>query len=98
MRFHELKTWPEFYEAVACESKTFELRRDDRGFDERDILVLREWDPAEQRYTGRSLEVEVSYVLRNAVNFGLREGFAVLGLNRSSIVVRDEAARGKETT
>ena len=90
-RFHELKTWPEFFEAVACGTKTFELRRDDRGFDERDILDLREWDPSEQRYTGRSLEVEVSYVLRNAENFGLRPGFVVLGLNVPSIVLRGAA-------
>ena len=89
MRFHELKTWPEFFEAVLCGSKTFELRRDDRGYDVRDVLTLCEWDPAEQRYTGREVEVQVSYVLRNAVNFGLREGFVVLGLERV-------AARGKD--
>lgn len=92
MAFHELKTWPAFFEAVMSGSKTFEIRRDDRGFGVCDVLALREWDPAEQRYSGRALTVEVSYVLRNAVNFGLREGFAVLGLNVATVVVNADAA------
>lgn len=42
---HELKTWPRFFEAVKTGRKTFEVRRDDRGFMPEDTLKLREWIP-----------------------------------------------------
>lgn len=42
---HELKTWSPFFEAIANEEKTFEVRRNDRDFQVGDILLLREWDP-----------------------------------------------------
>lgn len=42
---HELKIWPQYYCRVADGSKTFELRKNDRGFQPGDIVVLREWEP-----------------------------------------------------
>src|SRR3954470_11426726 len=40
---HELKCWPEFYKALVSGEKTFELRKNDRGFRVGDVLWLREW-------------------------------------------------------
>lgn len=37
---HVLKTLPDYFDAVARGEKTFEVRRDDRGFQKGDILVL----------------------------------------------------------
>ena len=34
---HNLKAWPEFFDAVADGRKTFEVRRNDRGYREGDI-------------------------------------------------------------
>ena len=51
MAEHELKVWPEFWPALASGEKTFELRKDDRGFRAGDILWLREWSKA-AGYTG----------------------------------------------
>jgi hypothetical protein len=63
---HELKSWPEYFERIADGTRTFELRKDDRGgFHEGDIVLLREWDPNTQTYTGRSLSARISYVLRD---------------------------------
>jgi len=42
---HELKTWPDPFVALRCGRKTFEFRRDDRGFDPGNVLVLKEWVP-----------------------------------------------------
>ena len=42
---HELKTWPEFFEAVRERKKTFELRHNDRNYKVSDHLRLREFDP-----------------------------------------------------
>ena len=66
---HVLKTWPEYFEAVASGAKTFELRFDDRGYQVGDHLVLREWSVTDG-YTGRVVIKRVSYVLRGGA-FGL---------------------------
>lgn len=43
---HELKVWPEFFDPLDRNEKTFEARRNDRGFKVGDILHLREFVPA----------------------------------------------------
>jgi hypothetical protein len=62
MATHELKIWPEFFDPVARGEKTFDVRYNDRGFEKGDVLWLREWNPAEGVYTGRSVERLVAYV------------------------------------
>ena len=77
---HELKTLPEYYGAVLSGQKTFELRRDDRGFQVGDTLKLREYENDE--YTGREITRRVIYIRRGPV-YGLAEGWAILGLGRT---------------
>lgn len=87
---HDLKTWPEFYEHVATGSKPFEVRReDDRRFEVGHVLRLREWVPStitrqKEGYTGAECHRLVTYVLRDAAFFGLKEGYCVLGLAKES--------------
>ena len=45
MAEHILKCWPNSYDAIAAGVKCFEWRRDDRGYEVGDVLVLRKWDP-----------------------------------------------------
>jgi hypothetical protein len=62
---HELKTWPEYFGAVLNGTKRFEYRdSSDRDFQVGDTLFLREWDPKEKNYSGRSVHARVSYILR----------------------------------
>ena len=62
MTTHELKTGPEWFEAVRQGLKTAELRKDDRGgFTAGDVLQLNEWAPG-KGYTGRKLRVIVTHV------------------------------------
>lgn len=81
MNIHPLKCWPGFFQDVLAGTKPFEVRReDDKHFQIGDTLILREWDPETNEYTGRELEKRVTYVLRDWG--GIRTGFAVLGLDR----------------
>lgn len=74
---HELKIMPEFYEAVAWSNKSFEIRKDDRGYKCGDTLLLREWDGEE--YTDKPpLERRIRYILRNCPKYGLMEGYCIL--------------------
>lgn len=60
---HELKIWPDFFDPVANGTKRFEMRMNDRNFQVGDKLLLREWNPIDE-YTGRSVRVAVTHVLK----------------------------------
>lgn len=77
---HELKTWPHAFGAVLDGSKRHEIRRtDDRSFAPGDVLLLREYDPGFERYTDRSVEVEVTYLTPGG-RWGLPPDLAVLSI------------------
>ena len=80
MKTHELKILPQYFQAVWDGKKTFELRKDDRDYAEKDLLILREWDG--EKYTGSALVVEVTYILRNAPEYGLAGGYCIMSINR----------------
>lgn len=78
---HELKCWPESFQAIVSGKKTFEVRRDDRGgFNVGDTLYLREWDPETKKYTGSFVMKDVSYVLQGFETFGVRDGFVIMSI------------------
>ncbi len=77
---HELKTWPEYFTAVANCVKAFELRKDDRNYKKGDVLHLKEWDHIHNCYTGRELKCVVDYILREAEVFGLKPGFVIMSI------------------
>jgi len=84
MSEHELKVWPEYFEALAAGRKTFEIRKNDRDFQRGDTLVLREYAPGPDEYTGFAVKRKVSYILNGdepmGFAFGLRTGFVAMGL------------------
>lgn len=75
---HELKIWPEFYEAVRSGLKTFEIRKNDRGYQAGDTLRLREYDPNSEEYTGKSIQRRVGYIVEGPPF--MPEGLAVLSM------------------
>lgn len=78
MVVHKLKTWPKYFQAIVDEEKTFEYRKNDRGFKKGDGLELLEYDPETNEFTGRSIRVLITYVLENQM--GVPEGYAVLSI------------------
>lgn len=78
---HALKTWPEYFQAVVKGEKTFEIRRNDRPFKVGDKLLLQEWDPKSETYTGNEEIVDVVYMLSGDPNkFGLFADFVAMGI------------------
>ena len=75
---HCLKMWPEFFAAIMTGCKTFDLRLNDRQFVEGDSLVLQEFDPNRDRYTGEMTVRRVVYILGGGP--GLCDGYVVMGL------------------
>lgn len=64
---HELKSWPADFEAIRVGALTAELRRcDDRDFRVGDTLREREYEPAADAYSGRSIRVRITRVDRMA--------------------------------
>lgn len=66
MAIHVLKTWNPYFEALWDKSKTFEVRKDDRGFEVWDTLLLRETVMETGEYTGRLINAQVTYILRDS--------------------------------
>lgn len=61
---HKLKIWPKFYTRVLEGSKTFEVRVNDRDFQSGDLVVLHEWCPRGERYTGNTtVAFRIGYIL-----------------------------------
>ena len=80
-RTHDLKVWPYFFAALLDGSKQCEARLNDRDYRVRDILRIREWDPADCEYTGRELTRRVTYLLAGPA-FGVKAGHVVMCLER----------------
>lgn len=72
---HELKTLPGYFKRSWIGDKTFEIRKNDRNFQEGDEVVLMEWEPQVTQdtsdnpgepfageYTGREIEGFIRYV------------------------------------
>jgi hypothetical protein len=75
---HELKTWPVYFQAVVNGTKTFEMRKDDRNFRVDDTLLLKEFNPSAQFYTGQEMLVKITYKLDGFA--GVTPGYCVLGI------------------
>lgn len=76
---HELKVWPGVFKAMCDLEKTFEFRKDDRGFMEGHFLWLREWNPDAKEYTGKSLRRKITYILRGPA-FGVPAEHVVMAV------------------
>lgn len=64
MKTHELKAWPHFFKEIVSGEKTCELRKDDRGYEVGDLLILREWNPNTKEYTGHAVGAYITHIIR----------------------------------
>lgn len=76
---HRLKCWPEPFAAAKSGIKRHEVRADDRGIQPGDTIVLQEWIPDSQIYTGAELTFLAGYVTRDE-NWGMPPGLCAFSL------------------
>lgn len=72
------KILPQYFHEVCAGRKNFELRKDEDDAQVDDILTLEEWNP-EVGYTGYSTNRTIMYVLRNVPEYGLMDGYCIIG-------------------
>ena len=79
---HDLKIWPKFFQQVRNEEKLFEIRSmDDRGYKVGDSLLLREYEPEKQEYSGRYVQVQVMQITTaDEYPAGLQEGYCSMSI------------------
>ncbi|MCS3692055.1 hypothetical protein ABIF07_001029 [Bradyrhizobium elkanii] len=89
MTEHVLKCWPVYFDALASGMKNFEVRKDDRGFQKGDTLLLQRTRPNDLYRVETDYHGKVCHELRFAINwiltggqFGIEPGYVVLALHR----------------
>lgn len=81
MTVHELKIAPQYFEPVLEGRKTFEIRKDDRGYQVGHLLHLKEFDG--ESFTGKSVLAEVTYM----TTFNQEPGYYVLAIKEPGFEV-----------
>jgi hypothetical protein len=87
---HDLKCWPDYFDAILAGTKKFELRKNDRGFNVGDVLLLHEWNPATGKYTDRFSLQRVTYMLEHSPDFGCAATFGLLAGHVIMSIIPDE--------
>jgi hypothetical protein len=81
---HDLKILAPYFEAVIDGRKTFEVRKNDRGYQSMDTVTLLEYDPEHkgyyrseaEMYTGRKHTATIGYV----TGYEQKDGYVVFSL------------------
>ena len=82
-RTHELKTLPQYFQAVSIGDKTFKKRKNDRDFHVGDYLILKEWNDG---YTGREITAEITYI----TDYEQKDGYVVMAIQTFAFNQQEE--------
>lgn len=79
MKVHELKIKKNYCNDILVNNKSFEIRKNDRGFQPGDVLHLKVIDEATEEYTGFEIFVKVMYI---HYRLGLEEDYVCMAIKR----------------
>lgn len=79
MKTHALKTWPDVFQEIVDGVKRHEYRRNDRDFQSGDHVLLREFDPVSETYSGREVLAQIA-AISYGPEWGIPEGYAVFSI------------------
>lgn len=83
MRIHNLNTETKHFRDVWEGKKKAELRKDDRGYEVGDGLML--WEIRNGERTGSRQMLLVTHVLRGVPEYGLQEGYCILSFDHVGV-------------
>ena len=98
MKIHELKIKEKYYKDVALGYKTFELRKNDRDYQEGDLIKFTVVDKTpysrlkadqmcEPYYPAAEYALfRITYVLKDVPEYGLDKDYCILGIKQVKIV------------
>lgn len=92
MAVHELKILPEYFRPQLEGKKNFEIRKNDRDYQVGDTLVLKEYDPKTDKFTGINMLAEVTYI----TDYMQKDGYVVLGTKRFKLRIVDNQNIGEK--
>ena len=72
-----LKILPKYFKDVESGKKNFEIRKNDRKYEVGKWLCLREYNG---EYTGNFVIRQIEYIFEGTGEYGLAEGYCILGL------------------
>lgn len=93
-KVHDVKLGATFFDDVKTGRKTFELRKNDRGYKEGDTIVLHEYKDGAT--TGRTITKKIVYMLEDFT--GLEDGYCILGLGEVEETLREAATGAGQDT
>ncbi len=64
----EKKSWPQYFKSLASGKRKAEIRLADFAVSPRDKMVLKEYDPKTQRYSGRKKMLKVRSVTKIGIS------------------------------
>lgn len=73
---HKLKIQPQYFKEVCTGKKSFEIRKNDRNFKVGDTLLLQEFFPETQEYTGRVVDRKITYI----TNYAQQDNYVVMAI------------------
>lgn len=91
-KVHQIRLAATYFDDVVSGKKTFELRKNDRGYKVGDFLDMMEFKDG--RNTGRTVKVLVTYLLEDYA--GLEDGYCIMGTSIVGVMGVDMAAGEEE--
>ena len=85
---HTVNSWQSYFKIIVDSRKLHDVRnRSERDYKVGDRMLLREYDPFEAKYTGRSQGVEITYITDRATPCAfssaiLNRDFAILSVKK----------------
>ena len=76
---HCLKTWPDVFREIKEGTKVHEFRKNDRDFRRGDLVLLREFVPAGERYTGEMILARIMSISYGP-EWGIGEGWTAFSI------------------
>jgi len=85
---HHLKCVPSVFKEKRINNKPWEFRKNDRDFENGDMIIEREWSK-ESGYTGEEIWETISLIVDGG-QFGIPEGYVVMTTNNHGHCIDSE--------